>query len=189
MKSVKIQRTRLLSVRGFTLVELVVAMALISIMATATVVSMSGGKTRHEVQSATHLVASALREAQNYALTGKNMTSNPANRPCKFRTRSVASGSAIFVEQLSAGMVSCPQPGATSDLWSGATYNLTNGVVFSAATVAHFDVPRGEPTNSSGVELSGATSIDFSVSKSGLTAHACVYPLGRIEEKPVGGSC
>lgn len=172
---------------GFTFVELVVTMAILSGMAAVTIVSMNGGKTRHEVQSATHLVASALREAQNYALTGKNMTSNPANRPCKFRTRSVMGGSAIFVEQLSAGMVSCPQPGSTPDSWSGATYNLTNGVIFSATTEVRFNVPRGEPTNPSGVELSGATSIDFPVSKSGSTAHVCVYPLGRIEEKPVGG--
>ena len=189
MKSVKTQRTRRSAVRGFTLVELVVAMALISIMATATVVSMSGSKTKQEVQAASHLVASALREAQNYALTGKNMTSNPANRPCKFRARSVTGGSAIFVEQLSAGMVSCSQPGSTPDSWSGAAYNLTNGVVFSATTEVRFDVPRGEPTNPSNVELSGATSIDFPVSKSLLTAHTCIYPLGRIEEKPVGGSC
>ncbi len=174
---------------GFTLVELIVTTAALSIMATVTIMSLSGNKTRHEVQTAARLVTSAVREAQNYALTGKNITANPANRPCKFRVRSVGGGTVIFVEQLSAGMVSCPSPGITADSWSGATYNLTNGVTFFATTEVRFDVPRGEPANSSGTELSGATLVDFAVSKSGLNAHACVYPLGRVEEKPVGGSC
>lgn len=179
------QKTR----SGFTLVELVVTTAALSIMAVVTIISMSGNKTRHEVQAATRLVASALREAQNYSLTGKNITSNPADRPCKFRARSVGGGPAIFVEQLNAGMVSCPQPGPDPDSWVGASYSLTNGVVFSTTAEVRFDVPRGEPANSSGVELSGATLIDFPVSKSGLTAHACIYPLGRIEEKVVGSNC
>lgn len=174
---------------GFTLVEVVVTTAALSIMAAVTIMSLSGNKTRHEVQSATRLVASVLREAQNYALTGKNITSNPANRPCKFRARSVGSGSAIFVEQLSAGMASCPQPGLVPDSWVGAPYTLTNGVVFSATTEVRFDVPRGEPTNSTGTELSGVMFVDFPVSKSGLTAHACVYPLGRVGEKAVGSNC
>lgn len=179
------KKTRL----GFTLVELIVTTAALSIMATVTIMSLSGNKTRHEVQTATRLVASAAREAQNYALTGKNITANAANRPCKFRVRSVGGGTAVFVEQLNAGMVSCPSSGSTADSWSGFTYDLTGGVTSSVTAEVRFDVPRGEPTNSSGAELSGTDLVDFTVSKSGLTAHACVYPLGRVEEKPVGGSC
>lgn len=174
---------------GFTFVELIVAMAILSTLAAVTIASMSGNRTRQEVESATRLVASVVREAQNYALTGKNITATPTARPCQFRV--VGAGASISIEQLNAGDDQCPLiPGtATSGAWvSGATYPLSNGVTVSAGGV-RFDVPRGEPTNSSGVELSGVTGpVDFSVSK-GDTAHVCVYPLGRIEEKPVGGSC
>lgn len=171
---------------GFTLVEVVVATAILSIMAAITLISINGNKINTEAQAGTRLVASAIREAQNYALTGKNITSDPNKRPCRFRARTA--GSVIFVEQLSAGMVSCPEAGATPDAWEGGSRALPQGVTASGAEV-RFDVPRGEPTNAAGTELSGTLSIDFSVSKSSVTARVCVYPLGRVDEKPVGSSC
>lgn len=173
---------------GFTLVELVVSMAILSIMAAITIVSLSGTKTKQEVEGAARQVASAIREAQNYALTGKNITSTSTNRACQFSVASTVNTASLSIKQASISGASCGAPAVAT------TYSLQNGVQFSVASrEVLFDVPRGEPSDANG-EIGGSQGgaspyVDFSFAKNGSTAHVCVYPLGRIEEKPIGGSC
>lgn len=164
-----------------------ISMTVLSIMATVTIVSMGGSKTKQEVEGAARELAAAIRETQNYALTGKNIGA-AGDVPCQFRVN-VDIGTSVSdftVQQIR--FVS-----GTCDTNSGApmAYSLSNGVQFSANAHVRFDVPRGEPKNSAGTEIgtSGVTHVDFSFAKNGSTAHVCVYPLGRIEEKPIGGSC
>lgn len=176
---------------GFTLLELVVAMAILSIMTTATITSMNGNKTRQEVQSAARLIAATIREGQNYAVTGKNITANANARPCKFRVQTVSATSSVRIQQMNAGMTLCPQPGSTVSAWSlpGISYTLPSGV-WVMQNLVKFDVPRGEPTDLSGAELDGDTGpVGFLVIKNGMWAWVCVYPLGRVEEKPIGQGC
>ena len=168
---------------GFTLIEIVVAMAILSIMAAVTITSMSGAKTKSEVDGAARQLAASIREAQNYALTGKNITSTSTNRACQFSVVSTSGSGTFVLKQASMAGTTC---GA---LANAVTYTLQNGVSFSAGSEVRFDVPRGEPRDNVGGELT-AGNIDFSFAKNGSTAHVCVYPLGRIEEKGVGaGSC
>lgn len=165
---------------GFTLVELVVSMAILSIMAAITIVSLSGTKTKQEVEGAARELAAAIREAQNYALTGRSIT---GGLPCQFRITAVAlSGSYTLQQTDSTGC---------GTVAGSVSYTLPNSVQFSSGTGVWFDVPRGEPRNSAGTEIgtSGVTHVDFSFAKNGSTAHVCVYPLGRIEEKPIGVNC
>jgi prepilin-type N-terminal cleavage/methylation domain-containing protein len=162
---------------GFTLIELVVSMAIISTMAAITIVSMSGAKTKQEVEGAARQVAAAIREAQNYAVTGKSINGAV---PCQFRISATATSSTFQLQQTNS--TTC---GAVS---GSVSYSLQNGVQFSAAAEIRFDVPRGEPRDASNAELSSGN-IDFVISKSGSTAHVCAYPLGRIEEKRVGENC
>ncbi len=180
--------------RGFTLIEVMVSVAILALMAAVTIVSMNGGRNRQEVEASTRLVAATLREAQNNALSGKNITGTAGSRPCQFRVRTTGGTGTITHEQLNAGDVLCPNPGtATNGAWSGFSTDLLNGVTFSSSTEVYFDVPRGEPKNAAGVlgvELNSATGpVDFSMTKGADTAHVCVYPLGRIEEASVGASC
>ena len=166
---------------GFTLIELMVSMAILSIMVTATIISMGGAKTKQEVEGAARQVAAAIREAQNYALTGKNIGSS-GDVPCRFRL--AATGTSSFtIQQKEFSSGSCG-----IDSGSPLTYSLLAGVTVSTNNVS-FDVPRGEVFNDALGELDGTDEVDFAVSKSGSTAHVCVYPFGRIEEKPIGGSC
>ena len=167
------------------MIEVVVAMAILSIMAAVTITSMSGSKTKAELDGAARQLAAAIREAQNYALTGKNITSTSTNRACQFSVVSTAGSGTFVLKQASMAGTTC---GA---LANAVTYTLQNGVLFSAGagSEVRFDVPRGEPRDNTGAELASGN-IDFSFAKNGSTAHVCVYPLGRIEERGVGaGSC
>lgn len=166
---------------GFTLIELVVSMAILSIMAVITIVSLSGSKTKQEVEGAARQVAAAIREAQNYSLTGKNIGAS-GDVPCRFRVEA-AGTSSFTVQQKKFNSGSC-----SVDSGSSITYALPAGVTISTGNVS-FDVPRAEPSSDAFGELDGSEKVDFSISKNGSTAHVCVYPLGRVEEKPIGGSC
>lgn len=176
--------------QGFTLIEVLVSVAILAIMAAVTIASLSGSRNRQEVGGAARVVAAILRDAQNNALAGKNITGVSSSRPCQFRVRTIPGTGTIWHEQLNAGSVSCPNLGGPSlDVWSGASTDLLNGVKFSASpTEARFDVPRGEPRNLAGAPLTSIP-VDFSITKGPDTAHVCVYPLGRIEETAVGASC
>lgn len=161
--------------RGFTIIEMVVVLAIVSLMSAVTIVSLNTSKISREVESQARVFASAVREAQNYALTGKNITSTSGAKPCFFRVESGATG-AYYIKQ--------SNNGTCGSFSSGGTYQLGNAVSVSGGPV-DFSVPRGEPW-SGGSELSGAGKVDFSLTKNGKTAHVCVYPLGRVEETKAG---
>jgi len=162
--------------KGFTLIEIMVTVSIIGIVTAVSMVSMSGMKSRKEVEGAARTLAAAVREAQNYALSGKNIREN-GDIPCQFRVR-VDGSSSYSVEQ--ANSDSC----AT---FFGQSVTLQNNVNVSGGTV-YFQVPRGEPkrcvSDLGSCELLGTSSLDYAVSKNGITWHVCVYPLGRVEERP-----
>ena len=74
--------------RGFTLIEIMVVMAIIGIVTAVTIVSFGSGKERKAVEGQARKVAAAIREMQNYALTGKQIGTNV---PCKFGVISITS--------------------------------------------------------------------------------------------------
>lgn len=59
-----------------TLVELVTVIAVIGIMTSVTIISLNQSKTRSALDAEVERLISAIREAQNYALTGENSTNN-----------------------------------------------------------------------------------------------------------------
>lgn len=148
-------RTRGQKKFGFTLVEVVITTSIIALVTSASLASMSSFKSRRDVEGNARTVAAAIRQAQNDAVTGKNIDTC-GTVPCvPFRPDQVS---------------------------------LTGGVVLSPSSSVAFRVPQGEPVGSAGAELvSGA--VDMSVSKAGVAAHVCVYPLGRVEERPIGSGC
>lgn len=161
-------------VRGFTLIEMMIVIAIIGLVSAISISSMSGTKAKSEVAGNARALAAAIREAQNYALTGKSID---GNTPCRFQV-SISSGS-YSVKQSDTG--SCSS-------YSGTAVGFLNGVTASANQSVSFDVPRGEVRNASETEITSG-SVDFSLTKGGETAHVCVYPLGRVEDKSVNTGC
>ncbi|HWQ60096.1 MAG TPA: type II secretion system protein [Candidatus Fimivivens sp.] len=166
---------------GFTLVEMVITTAIIGIVSAISMVSLSAFRVKRDVESSARTFAAAIREAQDFALTGKNISATAGNVPCEFRART--SGGVYYVEQADAA-----SGGACASYPAGGSgTRFLNGVTASATEV-RFRIPRAEPLNVSGSELSSG-SIDFVLTKGGVTGHVCVYPLGRVDERPIGSGC
>ncbi|MEI7749484.1 MAG: prepilin-type N-terminal cleavage/methylation domain-containing protein [Candidatus Moraniibacteriota bacterium] len=168
--------------RGFTLVEVMVVAAMIGIISAISLVSLSDSRVQGDVIAGERTLSAAIREAQAYALTGKNingMCGTDSCIPCEFRFH--ANGGAYSITQSN-----IDSSGSCGPFSTPVDIPFLNGVVASDMTVI-FLVPRAEPLDSFSNELVSG-SMDFSLSKAGKVGHVCLYPLGRIEELPVGVS-
>lgn len=170
--------------RGFTLVELLISAAIIGLLSSAVLVALHGSQIAKEAEGDARTVAATLREAQNYALTGRSILPASAGKPCMFRVRAEAGSASILVEQANVG---------AGDVCDGAftvgeEIALSTNGTFASRSVVMFPVPRAEPMTEGGSELID-TFVDFAVANRGKVAHACAYPLGRIEERSVSESC
>lgn len=159
---------------GFTLIEVLITTAIISIITAVSLVFVGNLREQGAVDGVSRQVAAAIRETQNYALTGRNIRA-VGEVPCLFRFRTEAPD--IFRIEQSNSVSGTP---CGTD-WDGETIAVGNGVEISVSEV-RFAVPRAEPLTSSGDELEGSVFIDFTISRGGTERHVCVYPMGRVEE-------
>lgn len=171
--------------RAFTLVELLITTAIIGVLSSTMMVALNRAQTAKDVESDVRAVSSAIRATQNYALTGKNLLgASSSEKPCMFRLRTVAGEGVLYIEQSNVDTVT----GACSGTFSvGDVVTLSRNVTLVSDRTVRFPVPHAEPQDEGGELISGF--IDFGVSKKGMAAYSCVYPLGRIEDRPVGKFC
>lgn len=153
--------------KGFTLIEAVVVMAVISILAGIISVSYGAQRARNDVEASAREFASILKLAQNYALTGKQMSDTTTT--CQFIV--TASGSTYSLWYRIKSAESC-----TADPALIATYNLRPGVGISTAG-ATFTLPWA------GTGLANGTYTTFTLSKSSATRFVCLYASGAITEQ------
>ena len=157
--------------RGFTLIEVMIVIAIIGITSALVFVSLTTGKTGRALERSSREVIAALREAQNYALSGRSTTINENNTSFGVQIISATAYSVIS----SNGTVS--------------SYSLKGGVNFtSGATTLGFLVPRGEVTVG-GSPLAAGASERIALSKSGSVVYICLYQSGRIVENGSDATC
>lgn len=162
----------LLNVRGFTLIEVMVVMAIISIMAGIIISSLGSGRAERELETNAREFASVVREAQNYALTGRQFVAN--TDPCAFQVDWSGSSYTLKYRYLDASR-NCTQ---TSDILS---YTLKNGVVFDNSSTVQFNVPHAVNA------ISGSENATFE--KSSTYHRVCMYEDGRVTDYAGNAAC
>ncbi len=135
------------SVQAFTLIEMVIVIAIVGIMTSIIVVSLGNGRTQREVETNAREFASVLKEAQNYALTGKQVGSGVV---CSFNV--TWSGSAYHLDAVAKNGSAC-----TGSSTLVATYALKQGVVFQSSGSISFSLPWAVTTAKT-IQLTKSTS-------------------------------
>ncbi|MFZ2300030.1 MAG: prepilin-type N-terminal cleavage/methylation domain-containing protein [Candidatus Moraniibacteriota bacterium] len=120
--------------RAFTLIEVMVVIAIISILTGVVIASLGKGRVQRELETNAREFASVVREAQNYALTGKQIAGNTA---CAFYVRWSASAYALeyTYKNGSENCTATPTPIATR------THTLKYGVTFANQGIVAFALP------------------------------------------------
>lgn len=153
---------------GFTLIEVMIVVAIIGITSAMIFVTFSGQRQTRNTERAAREVLAALREAQNYALSGRAGTINENN---SYYGVNFTAGAAYSLVS-SSGTIS--------------SYSLKNGIVASAASSVRFLLPRGE-VYVGGSPLSGSHQIRLVNGAS--SRYICVYSTGRIIDNGTTAAC
>lgn len=169
---------------GFTVIEMVIVIAIIGISSVVIINSLSTGRALRLTEQSAHDLAGALRQAQNYALTGK---ASAGQESCYFGLRFISSSRYALVQYYRAA-------GNCNSYNTLTTTNLAGGVTFTSIssypTILAFSLPRAEVYSATSGALSGLTTAQrIGLTKSGRTQYLCLYPGGRIEERGTASTC
>jgi prepilin-type N-terminal cleavage/methylation domain-containing protein len=161
--------------RGFTLLEILIVVAVIGIISVIILGGTGNGRTEREIDAAGREVVAAFRESQQYALTGRQIV--PNTNPCQFAL-TWNSGSSNFTATYyyKDNNEVCNQTSVIS------TYALRGGVTFSNTGAVAFTVPHGKTTF-------GGVSVGAQLGKAGTTGVACVYRDGLMKNVLGSTSC
>jgi prepilin-type N-terminal cleavage/methylation domain-containing protein len=133
-------------ISGFTLIEILIAIAIMLIMFMVGYASLSSPKSENKLKAAQREVASAISMAHSYALQGKTQKNSSGDifLPIEYRFR--------FIDNNTYGIycTGCVNPVEKYDLSNGV--NLSNPS--AANTIIKFSVPNGEASFPSGTSLS-----------------------------------
>lgn len=145
------------NLRAFTLIEVMVVMAIISVMSGMVIVSLTDSRVKRELETNAREFAGVVREAQNYALTGKQLI--PDTTPTSYGIQWTDSA---------------PNYSLLYNGVSFSNYTLKNGVTFSSGGNLSFSLPHAN--------FNGSTSVKFT--KKAIYHTVCISSDGRTSDQP-----
>jgi len=154
---------------GFSLVELVIVMAIISIMTAVGLVSLQSSRTATQLEASGREVAAAIREAQNNALTGKN--ANSTGTICQVYNFVYTTSPDQYITNCSGNYQNA--------------HLLKNGVEFFSGGQISFNIPSGSATLVNPSNPPSNTIQQIRLDKGTSTSHyyICVNRSGSISEQ------
>lgn len=160
--------------RGFTVIEILVIIAVMGIMLSIAFVNLGSGRTSAKLDAAQREVASAIKMAQSNALQGKTASG------------SVPKYWGIYFENDKTYKI-VPSNAPGTDIAGGTeTYALSNGVTFSVTNVInsriYFSVPNGNILKGNGTSYASGDTATATVSISGLSKTVNISYGGVITE-------
>lgn len=175
--------------RGFSFLEMIVVVAIITIMTMVMLVVSFRDRSKKEVEAVGREVTAAIRETQNNALTGRQQGSE--NLPCSFIFELKDGGGVYEIRgsyrELDAFCGDDEEPGSytgvlLSENISGHRIGITGiDSEGNPSDFVVFTVPYGKFYDSSSGDSTGT---EFVVTKQGEEQkyHICVHSTGLIEE-------
>lgn len=151
--------------KAFSLTEVLIIAAIISIMTAITFASLQGGKTKREVEVAAREVSAAIRNVQNDALSGKGAGVGGCNKYVFNYGGSEASNPASYNTTAADGTGCNPQSNKA----------LLSGVIFLDSGTFSYTSPHGK------ISIIGAAK-KIRVRKNSAYFMVCVYQSGDVKE-------
>lgn len=185
-----------MKVKAFTLTELMVVAAIISIMVVVTIVSLGGSKDNKALEMAAREVGATIREAQNNTLTGKQPV--PGTLACGHGFLKEV-GDDTYKLFLNFPIINndCStanrghNPGQATPY---VTKTLANKIKFAGnpADAIYFQMPHGTVFDKNGTQLNSGSAwriILVSSVDASKKYTICVYSSGNVEEKKGDVAC
>ena len=160
------------SVRAFTLIELLIVISIVGAISAVVLTSFGSGQTRRELEVGAREFATVIREAQNYALSGKKLPGG--GDPCVFGiTWGGTSYDIIYKDEAGCGSAS---------VTTLSSHTLQRGVVFlTASSSFFFTLPHANLS-----PVPGGGSYGITLRKGSQSQTVCVYTNGSVTD--VSGS-
>ncbi|MCK4635441.1 MAG: type II secretion system protein [Candidatus Moranbacteria bacterium] len=164
--------------KGFTLLELLIVVAIIGIMTSALFIAMARGGVSNALKVASRQLAGAIRETQTYALTGKQRESDLY--PCAFRFSIEPETDGVYykIDYIPRSInEQCGEVSPVFEIFAepvkfASVENVTGGDIIFTVPHAHYTSP--DPAMEEQTE--------FIIEKRGQEYKVIVYSSGRIEE-------
>ncbi len=151
--------------RGYTLVEMVVVIAIVGVVSTFLVASFVGSQATWALDASSRELTAILRQAENSAATGRYIDASKV--PCLYGVDKASTNQYVLYYKYRTG-TDCTSVSARVNIM---TYTLRGGATFqSFASPIEYSLPRGDLNGNTVITLADApaASLNVCISQSGM---------------------